>query len=323
MINITIIGMGLIGTSLGMALRSAPASESALGAVHITGYDPDSNATSTARGRLAIDRIARSLPEAIQGAQIIVIATPVQAIQAIFTQFAPLLPPGTIVTDTASTKAQVCAWAAALLPPTVDFVGGHPMAGKEQSGPTAADPDLFRGAIYCLTPAANARPQAVAACETLAITAGARPYYIDPEEHDAYVAGISHLPLLLATALVEVTSNGPGWAEMARLAATGFRDVSRLASGDPTMRRDICITNRVALTRWIDDTISLLADIRTALEQGDAAWLHDLFQRTKQARDAWLEQQPHLRPGEEPLDPMQYVERRSLFGFGKPRREKE
>lgn len=313
--RIAIIGMGLIGTSLGMALRSANEHESLLGALHITGYDADQRATSAAHGRLAIDKPARSLPAAVQDAQLIILATPVQTIRDILEQLAPLLGPGSIVTDTASTKARICAWARELLPAGVDFVGGHPMAGKEQAGPQAADADLFRGSIYCLVPAPEARPQAVDTMQALVLTAGARPYYIDADEHDAYVAGISHLPFLLSRVLVAVTSRSPAWKEMAPLAASGFRDVSRLASGDPVMHRDICMTNRTALLRWIDETIALLSELRSHLDQQDADQLTQLFQATRQQREAWLHSQPHLRPGEEQVTALPPAPRRGLFGF--------
>jgi prephenate dehydrogenase len=319
MIRIAIIGMGLIGTSLGMALRTADAQTSALGPVQIVGYDQEQAATRAARGRLAIDQATRSLAEALQGTQLVVIATPVQTVRAILTQLAPLLPANAIVTDTASTKAEVCAWAAELLPETVHFVGGHPMAGKEQTGPQAADPDLFRNAIYCLTPATNVPQTAIDAVEALVTTVEAKPYYIDPAEHDAYVAGISHLPFLLATALVETTSQSPAWREMAPLAASGFRDTSRLASGDPTMYRDICLTNRAALTRWINETISFLLEMRDHLEAAEAEQLEARFTHARQTRDAWLNQQPGQRPGEAAFDtPPHQVERPGWFGRRKP-----
>lgn len=318
MIRITIIGLGLIGTSIGMALRSANEKESPLGAIEVVGYDQHARAVKAARGRLAIDREARTLPDAVRDAHIVLIATPVQTIHDLFQQLATLLPAGTIVTDTASTKAQVGAWAAALLPSGIDFIGGHPMAGKEQAGGSAAEPNLFRDAIYCLCPAHNARAEAVEAVEAIVTTIHAKPYYIDPIEHDAYVAGISHLPFLLSTALVEATGRSPGWKEMAPLAATGFRDLSRLASGDPKMHTDICMTNRDALVRWINETISLLVDIRDAIQQGDAAQIDALFTHAKALRDEWLVSRPNLRPGEDAFaNPMQ-VERPNLFGFRRP-----
>lgn len=321
MIHITIVGMGLIGTSLGMALRAADARESPLGEIRIVGYDDNRQSTSTARGRLAIDQEARSLEEAVQEAHMVVLATPVQTMQALLTQLAPLLPAGTVVTDTASTKAQVCAWAQELLPTNVDFVGGHPMAGREKSGPQAADPDLFQDAIYCLTPDTTTRQQAIDAVEALVLAAGAKPYYIDPVEHDTYVAGVSHLPFLLSTALVEMTSRSPAWKEMAPLAASGFRDVSRLASGDPVMHRDICLTNHAALTRWIDDMIAFLVEVRESLEAHDAAQLDAMFEHARQVREAWLASKPHMRPGEEAWSHVPQPERRGLFGlFGRSNR---
>lgn len=318
MINIAIIGMGMIGVSLGMALRSVEPQDSYLGEITVVGYDANAVHTREARGRLAIDREARSVEDAVRGAHIVVVATPVQAIRDVFAQLAAHLPSGVIVTDVSSTKAQVVAWAAELLPPGVDFVGGHPMAGKEQSGPKSADPQLFKEAIYCLTAAANIRQESIDAIHALVKTIGAKPYYIDPVEHDAYVAGISHLPFLLSAALVEVTSRSPAWTEMAPLAASGFRDLSRLASGDPVMHRDICLTNRQGLIRWIDETITLLQHIRTDLEQGDRERIDEFFRHAKAARDEWLESRLQMRPGEADFEHVPQVERPRLFGFRKP-----
>ncbi|OAN46476.1 prephenate dehydrogenase [Chloroflexus islandicus] len=322
MIRIAIIGLGLIGASLGMALRNADPKESPLGAVEVIGFDREPRVIREARGRLAIDREARTLAEAVREAQMVVVATPVRAMQEVFRELATLLPAGVVVTDVASTKAQVCRWAAELLPRTVSFVGGHPMAGREKSGPAAADPDLFREAIYCLTATGDTAPQAIEAVEALVRAVGAKPYYIDPEEHDAYVAGISHLPLLLSVGLVTATGNSPAWKEMAPLAATGFRDVSRLASGDPQMQRDILLTNPHGLTRWIDELIRFLVTAREQINAGDAAAIEQMLHQAKATRDAWLESKPHLRPGEADFTAMPTVERPSLLGFRLPKREK-
>ncbi len=322
MIRIAIIGLGLIGASLGMALRNADPKESPLGAVEVIGFDREPRVIREARGRLAIDREARTLAEAVREAQMVVVATPVRAMQEVFRELAALLPAGVVVTDVASTKAQVCRWAAELLPRTVSFVGGHPMAGREKSGPAAADPDLFREAIYCLTATGDTAPQAIEAVEALVRAVGAKPYYIDPEEHDAYVAGISHLPLLLSVGLVTATGTSPAWKEMAPLAATGFRDVSRLASGDPQMQRDILLTNPHGLTRWIDELIRFLVTAREQINAGDVAAIEQMLQQAKATRDAWLESKPHLRPGEADFNAMPTVERPSLLGFRLPKREK-
>ncbi len=314
MIRISIIGLGLIGTSIGMALHNADASTAALGATRVVGYDQDSHAISTARGRLAIDEGTRSLAEAVCNAHLVVLATPVQAMRDTLAELATLLPNNAIVTDTASTKAQVCRWANEHLPAHISFVGGHPMAGKEQAGAQAAVPDLFQDAIYCLIPGANTPQVAINVVEALVADVGARPYYIDADEHDAYVAGISHLPFILSTALVQSVSRGPAWKEMAALAASGFRDVSRLASGDVVMHRDICLTNRVALLRWIDDMIITLQTIRDQLDASDAAELEQLFAEAKTVRDTWLSNQSGLRPGEEALTRTSQTERPGIFG---------
>jgi prephenate dehydrogenase len=322
MIQITIIGMGLIGCSLGMAIREADEKQAPLGPTVVTGYDRNRRATGEARGRLAIDREARSLEDAVREAQLVVVAVPVQSIHAVFAEIAPLLPNGAVVTDVAGTKTQVLEWARQLLPATIEFIGGHPMAGKEQSGASAADPQLFRGAIYCLTPSPRARQPSLDIVEAMVRQIRAKIYYIDAAEHDAYVAGVSHLPFMLSTGLFDTVSRSPGWKEMAPLAATGFRDISRLASGDPEMHRDICMTNRVAIARWLEQAAQWLLDARDLIEDGNEDELLKLFTDARATRDAWLESRPNLRPGEEAFENIGGVvpERPSLFGrLGKRR----
>ncbi|HMO59667.1 MAG TPA: prephenate dehydrogenase/arogenate dehydrogenase family protein [Roseiflexaceae bacterium] len=314
MLQITIVGMGLIGTSIGMALRSAAEGQSPLGKITVTGYDSQARHTADARGRLAIDREARTIEEAIRGAQLVIIATPVQAVEAILRQIAPLLAPGTVVTDVASTKAQVIEWARTILPTTVDFIGGHPMAGREKSGPSAASPDLFQNAIYCITMAPQARPESLALIERMIDQIGAKLYLIDAAEHDAYVAGVSHLPFLLAAVLADVASRSPAWKEMMPLAASGFRDMTRLASGDAAMHRDICMTNREALTRWINEAITRLVDVREQLADQDESALLTFFEQAHGAREEWLTARPNLRPGEAEFESVGKVETPSLFG---------
>jgi prephenate dehydrogenase len=316
MIRIAIVGMGLIGTSLGMALRAGTNISDALGQVQVIGYDADKANTKEARGRLAIDVVADSLKQALEGTHLVVLAVPAQTMPALFREIAPLLAAGAVVTDVCSTKAQIAAWADEILPNVNPFVGGHPMAGRDASGPKAATPELFKGSVYCLCPGLTTPPQAIALCEAVVDRIGAKTYFIEPVEHDAYVAGISHMPFVLAAGLVNMTSSASSWREMSALAATGFRDTTRLASGDVIMHRDIVMTNRIALDRWLTDTITQLQSFQEAVVKGDEAAITDFFSHAKTARATWLEQKPGMRPGEADYEDtgMDLVQKPSLFG---------
>lgn len=281
--RITIVGTGLIGASLGLALKKAQ-----LG-VEIVGTDRDRGVAAEARKMGACDSTQNNPIDAIRGSRMVILATPVGGIREMLRLYGPELEPDTIVTDTGSTKAEVLAWADEFLPDSVHFVGGHPMAGKELSGPQAAEADLFQGATYCIIPSRKADPEAVRIVTHMAESIGAKPYFIDPAEHDSYVAAISHLPLVLSTALVRLNSANPAWSEIAKLAANGFRDVSRLASGSPEMSRDICLTNREALSRWIDEFTQELQSFREMIQQGDERTLGNAFDGAWEARDRWMQ----------------------------------
>ena len=314
--KIAIIGMGLIGTSIGMALRTADERTSRLGVISVVGYDANRQSTAQARGRLAIDREMGSLADAARDAALIILAVPVQEIPEMLRSLATLASPGAVITDVSSTKAQVMAWAHELLPDSLQFVGGHPMAGRERSGPAAADPRMFQDAIYCVCPSQSVRQEGLDVVEALVGTLGAKLYYIDPVEHDTYVGGVSHLPFLLSSTLMELVSRSPGWREMAPLAATGFRDMTRLASGSATMHRDILATNRTAMIHWINEMARLLFEVREQLEDGRDADLLALFEHARDAREEWLDMRPNMRPGESEFENISGVtpERPNMFG---------
>lgn len=312
MTTVAIIGMGLIGTSLGMALRNAE--DSRLGSLTVVGYDRDRRSLGAARGRLAIDREARDLADAVRGAQVVVLAVPVLAARDLLREIAPLLAAGTLVTDVCSTKAAIMGWATESLPAGVDFIGGHPMAGSERTGPEAADAALLLGAIYCLCVPASARKESVDLAEALVVASGAKPYYIDPAEHDSYMAAVSHLPFVLSAALVDAASRSSAWREMQPLAATGFRDVTRLASGSAEMHRDICMTNRPALSHWLGQVSAVLDELRAQLAAGDEQAVAAFFAQAHEQREAWLQVRPNMRPGEEAFEGQQPPPRVGLFG---------
>lgn len=316
MIRIAIVGMGLIGTSLGMALRAGNSATDPLGQIQVIGYDRDRANTKEARGRLAIDVVADSLQHAIAGTHLVVLAVPAQAVPAVLREIVPYLEVGAVITDVCSTKAQIAAWADEILPKANPFIGGHPMAGRDASGPKAATPELFKGSVYCLCPGLSSPPEAIALCEAMVDRVGAKTYFIEPVEHDAYVAGISHLPFILAASLVNMTASESSWREMSALAATGFRDTTRLASGDIIMHRDIVMTNRIALERWLTQAVSQLESFKDVVVRGDEAAISTFFEQAKTTRATWLEQKPGMRPGEAEYEDtgMDLVQKPSLFG---------
>ncbi len=278
--KIAILGLGLIGGSLGLAVRRANLAE------QVVGYDAKLDTLKRARERGAITHICVTPEEAAQQADMVVLATPVLAMYELMGRIAPVLKPGTLVTDAASTKAEVTDWAKILLPPEVTFVGGHPMSGRERSGIEAAEVELFEGCVYCLTPTVETPSAAIARLIEFVTRLGAHPLVLDAEKHDRLVAGISHLPFVLSTALVQMLGIEEDWPEMAGLAAGGYRDMSRLAAGSPIMHRDICMTNREALLDWLDALELELERVRRLITAGDAA-LEAYFVQAKQIRDAW------------------------------------
>ncbi len=278
---VAIIGLGLIGGSLGLALkRLTPNGAGPM----VVGWDQDRLAGDRALQRGAIDALAADAADAAAQADAVVVAVPVLAVRAIFEQIAPALRAGTFVTDVASTKAEVCAWAAASL--GTAFIGGHPMAGSERGGIDQARSDLFDGATYCLTPELSTPAHVLQRATRFVQGVGARAVTMSPIAHDRAVAAVSHLPFLLSTSLVDVTMSDPEWEAFRALAATGFRDVSRLASGDPRMHHDICVTNAEAIRPWLLRTARSLEALAAMLDDGDAVLR--LFERAKRERDTFL-----------------------------------
>ncbi len=287
--RVAIIGLGLIGGSIGLALKKAAKchSEPQTKNLEIIGYVRRPEAASLAVNMGMVDRVETSLENTVKQAEIVIIATPVLVIKEILSQIASSLPHGCIVTDTGSTKVEVMKWAEELLPPTVDFIGGHPMAGKETYGMKAAEADLFQGSVYCLTPSRKASPQSVDKVADMVKKLGAVSFFIDAQEHDVLVAGVSHLPFLLSAALVTGTASGPSWERMKKLAASGYRDLTRLASGSPEVNAQICLTNQQAILRWIDKFIDELQRYRRLVDSGSNQ-LEEALAEANKLRKEWL-----------------------------------
>ena len=255
----------------------------------ITGYVRRPEVGSYALSLGIVDKVESSLKKAVIDAELVIIATPVLTIKDILTQIADNLAAGCVVTDTASTKQRVLDWAKDLLPASVDFIGGHPMAGKEAFGIEAATASLFQGCIYCLTPAPQAKQAAMQIVTDMVKAIGAAPLIIDAKEHDNLVAGISHLPMLLSAALVLTTTQNQAWDnKMSQLASSGYRDVTRLASGNPEMNAHIFVSNQDAVVYWIDEFIKELQRLRGLIAIRDNE-IERALASAREARQKWLE----------------------------------
>jgi len=257
--RIAILGTGLIGTSIGLGLRNRVPD------VHVVGYDRSRNTSEEAKKRGGLDEVALSASDAVRDARLVVIAVPILAIRPLMEEIREALPADAIVTDTGSSKAEIMRWARDLLPGHAGFVASHPMAGKTEFGPAAADEALFEGARWVIVPSVQASEDAIRIVTNMAESLGATPMVMDAEEHDAYVAAISHMPMVAATALFSLGRSSEAWPELSLLAAGGFKDMTRLAATDPDMAYDIAVTNRENIAHWIERYVGALLEFRRRL----------------------------------------------------------
>ncbi len=316
--RVAILGTGLIGASIGLALKAARPQ------TQIAGYDASGDNLRRAQGVKAIDRRG-SLRDVLADADLVIVSTPVGSMKALFEEMAPLLPVHALVMDTGSTKAQVLHWATDLLPSGVRFVGGHPMAGKTETGPDAADAKLFQGAVWCLAPLPTAPRDAIDEAVKLVESLGASSYFLDPDEHDGLVASVSHLPYLMSIGLIGHLGREKSWRETASVAAGGFAYATHLSDSDPQMFADIMRTNRDNIVRRLDLYIDELSALREAIAS-DSPGLKDQFARAQALHQDWLagRAQGQASEGENPLPTTRSMLTGSLFGrFGRGDRDKE
>lgn len=305
--RIAIIGLGLIGGSIGLALKRGEAGE-----FQVAGCARTRDTVQRAKKMGAIDVEAHGAAEAARGARLVIVASPIMTVRGVFEQIAPVLVEGAVVTDVASTKAGVARLAAELLPAHAQFVGGHPMAGKERQGIDEADGELFRGKPWVIAPSVSATESAVSTVIGLARVAGAEPIFMDAEEHDSYAAAISHLPLVLSSALFSVAFGSAAWPELAKLASSGFRDTTRLASGSPEMAHDIVLTNRENVVHWIDRYMDELYRFRQQIAAGESKEVIEMFARPQLERDNFMVNGPPSRQKYEPIETLSMSD--VLFG---------
>ena len=280
--KLTIVGVGLIGGSFALALKKAQAVEQVMG----VGRSPQVLARAAALG--IVDAITTSMEEALDGADLVLIATPVAQTGAILAALAPFLQPHTIVTDAGSTKGDVVAAARLALGEKIgQFVPGHPIAGRESNGPEAALADLYVGKKAVLTPLPENPAAAIERVASAWSACGAIVHRLSARQHDRIFAAVSHLPHLLAYALVDQIERAPEAALLFQYAASGFRDFTRIAGSSPEMWRDIALANRSALLSEIEGYASQLARLKTMLAVADGDGLHAMFANAQRARQAW------------------------------------
>jgi prephenate dehydrogenase len=281
--KIVICGVGLIGGSFALALKKA-------GVVRqVVGIGRSAAALARASELGIIDVVSGSPAEALLDADLVLIAAPVAQTAAILASIRPHLQPGTVVTDAGSTKSDVVAAARTALGDKIaQFVPGHPIAGREQNGPDAAIDDLYVGKKTVLTPLPENSPHNVERVASAWRYCGALIHRLTPQEHDRVFAAVSHLPHLLAYALVDDIAKKPHADILFQYAASGFRDFTRIAGSSPEMWRDISLANQPALLGELDTYMMQLAQLRSMLAAGDGGALEAVFANAQRARHNWI-----------------------------------
>ena len=273
-----IVGVGLIGGSLGLSLIGRSLASTVVG----VGRNPENLRLAVECG--AIHEAAENLAAAVAGADLVVLAAHVGAVNGLLKEMLPSLTEGTVVTDVSSVKVKIVRFAAELMPPGVFFVGGHPMAGSEQQGVKGADPYLFENAYYILTPLPNTPRFACDRVKNMAEGVGARVVEMAPEEHDRAVAAVSHLPHLTAVALVRTLVSLSDGEKFLPLAAGGFRDSTRIAQSNPLMWRDIFLSNSDMLLDMCGSFRRQLELLENAVAAGDGQRILDLLEEAREVR---------------------------------------
>jgi prephenate dehydrogenase len=281
--KLAVIGVGLIGGSFALALKRARAVRLVVG----VGRTRANLAAALELG--VIDEATRDSALAVEGADLVLLAMPVGQMPAVMRRIAPHLAPETVVTDAGSTKRDVIAYARRHLAARLaGFVPAHPISGTEKSGAAAAFPDLYRGRNVILAPLAQTRPSALARVRAAWETCGARVLRLDATEHDSIFAAVSHLPHVVAYALVNALARRSNARKLFGFSAGGLRDTVRIAGSSPEMWTDICIANREMLLEALGDYEDELARARKAIARGDAPQLRRMFESARNAREKWL-----------------------------------
>ena len=288
--RVAILGLGLIGGSLGLALRSAAAAE-----VHVTGYARRSETAELALKMGAVDVMAATPELAVADADFVFLCTPVLQMLPVAQRALPHMKSGSVLTDVGSTKRWFALAIRPLLPMGVRYIGGHPMAGREKSGLEAATPDLFRDRWYLFTPAVDSPENLLSQLRRLIESTGAMTAVLDDGNHDRITAVISHVPHIAAAALVHLLKKEKNPAETARFIGGGFRDTTRIASSDADMWADICMTNSGNIAASLDELAEVLTEAARRVRAGDRSGIHAYFSEAKSVRNTLLSQEKGVR----------------------------
>lgn len=281
--KLVVIGTGLIGGSFALALKRARAVK------HVIGVGRTRRNLADALKRKIIDEASQDPARAVRDADLVLLAMPVGQMPAVMSAIAPQLPARAVVTDAGSTKRDVIACARRFLGAHFSrFVPGHPIAGTEKSGAMAAFPELFHARNVILTPQRGTAAAAARLVRQAWQACGARVVTLDADEHDVILAGVSHLPHIVAYALVNMLARRRNAPRLFGLSAGGLRDTVRIAGSSPEMWADICVANRDALLAALEDYENELEAVRAAIEGADALELKRMFAQARAAREKWL-----------------------------------
>ena len=273
--RITIIGVGPIGASIGLGLMRRK-----LNNTEIVISSGDRKVMDTVSKIGAADSTDGNLRSAVSGAQLVVIDTQIGELHELLEAIGPILDSGAVVTDTSATKTPVLRWAKQYLRTGASYVGGRPLTKRIPHSVESADPTIFAGANYTVTPAKDADESSINTVIGLIEALGAHPLFLDPSEHDSYAAAMHYLPIVMASAFVTTTAGSDGWREMHQLADEGFDRYSHLAANDPMDNEAYCLANPEALVHWLDQIILELYSYRNDIAEGKSELLEKFV-------DAW------------------------------------
>ncbi len=282
-VRLTIIGLGRTGLGLGMALKAVAGDQ-----IHIVGHDKDPERTRVASRRKAIDKGDWNLPRSVEEADLVILAIPFSQVRETLTFIAEALRPQAVVTDTAALMTPVLRWAESILPEEVHFIPGHPILRDVIGDDEAVSPDMFRDVIYCVGTTAQAHPRAVKLVSDMISLIAARPLFLQPEEHDALIAGVEQTPQVMALVLLHALTRSPGWKDLRKLAGAQMEAGTYITVGDAEALVDMLLANGEHLFPWLEGLEAHVRYWRQLLEEGDRDRVVEHVRTLQEAREAWI-----------------------------------